>query len=281
MNDLRIVLPKKSAFSIETPDHFPKLHQLSAIVASRGGGKSVLCSSLLQAFKRVGKMDRVFLISPTIGSNKEIFEPLEIAEEDQYLEPSKESVLSVIEKVESEAKEWVAIEKKIELHRLLKQLGRDAPRDLIQKALQGGYYYQAPKSKYGHRPSLALIVDDAQGSSIYGQSTKNPFINLCLRHRHVGDGLGLSIFMLAQSYNSPSGIPRSIRQNITTLFLGRQKNLDVIEQIANELGGSIKREDFLDIFQKAIQNEHDFLCIDFAPKKEEYRFRRNLNEFLS
>lgn len=287
--DYAIKLPKKSAFTIETPPDQFKLHQLSAIVASRGSGKSVIASSLLQGLKNQGCMDRVFIISPTIASNRPIFDPLGIAEEDEYHIPCAEAVADVIRKVNEEQDEWEEYETQMKVYKILQKLLSnqkvrldDIPLEYLEMALQGGYLNRPPQSKYGHRPVLGLIIDDAQGTPLYVQSAKNPLINLLLRHRHVGRGLGISVWLLAQSYNSPSGIPRSVRQNLTSLFLGRQKNEDVVKQIAEELGGSINKEDFVKIFNKAHENDnpHDFLVIDFHPKEPHKQFRKNLNEYI-
>jgi hypothetical protein len=287
--DFQIKLPKKSAFAIETPEHQFKMHQLSAVVASRGSGKSVIVSSLLQGLKNQGCMDRVFIISPTIASNRPIFDPLGISEEDEYHQPNGESVADVIRKVNEEQDEWEEYEKNLKMYKILQKLLSnqkvrldDIPQEYLEMALQGGYLDRPPTSKYGHRPVLGLIIDDCQGTPLYVQSAKNPLINLLLRHRHVGRGLGLSVWLMAQSYNSPSGIPRSVRQNLTTLFLGRQKNEDVVKQIAEELGGSINKEGFMKIFNKCHENDnpHDFLVIDFHPKDPSKQFRKNLNEYI-
>ena len=50
------------------------------------------------------------------------------------------------------------------------------------------------------RPSPLLIIDDMSHSDIYSTSRQNPFINLCLRHRHINNGKGISIFMAAQTF---------------------------------------------------------------------------------
>ena len=287
--DFQIKLPKKSAFAIETPEDQFKMHQLSAVVASRGSGKSVIVSSLLQGLKNQGVMDRIFIISPTIASNRPIFDALGIREEDEYHVPCGDAVADVIRKVNEEQDDWEEYEAQMKIHKMLQKLLRnekvrldDIPLEYLEMALQGGFLDRPPVHKYGHRPVLGLIIDDCQGTPLYVQSAKNPLINLLLRHRHVGRGLGLSVWLMAQSYNSPSGIPRSVRQNLTTLFLGRQKNEDVVKQIAEELGGSINKENFLKIFNKAHENDnpHDFLVIDFHPKSPDKQFRKNLNEYI-
>jgi len=290
----KIKLPKKSAFTIETPEDQIKMHQLNAVCSVRGYGKGVVLSSLLQGLKRQGCLDRCFIISPTIESNRPIFSPLEINPEDEYPTGDAANILDIIKKVEQEQEEYEKYQEAFALWRILNDHSikiDDIDPKILMKALENGYFNQKPEPKYhnsqGGRPCLALIVDDCQGDKIYNASgSKNPFINLCLRHRHIGKGLGLSIFMCCQTYGGSGGIPRIIRQNITSLLLGEQKNKEVLEQIADEIGGQIEKEKFMEAYTRAVHNDrpheqnHNFMMIDFFPKSPDKMFRRNLNEFV-
>jgi len=289
-----IKLPKKSAFSIETPDDQVKMHQLQAICSVRGYGKGVILSSELQGLKRQGCLDRCFIISPTIESNRPIFDALGINPEDEYDNGDPATIKDIIRKVEEEQEEWEDYQEALMLYRILNDhnisIDRIRP-ELLMKALERGYFNKKPEPKYrnnnGGKPCLALIVDDMQGSNIYSTAgTKNPFINLSLRHRHLGKGLGLSIFMCCQTYGGAGSIPRIIRQNITSLLLGEQKNKEVLDQIAQEIGGQVDKETFFKCYESAVKNEnpleqnHNFMLIDFHPKSPEQMFRRNLNTFI-
>jgi hypothetical protein len=109
---------------------------------------------------------------------------------------------------------------------------------------------------------------------------------MLLRHRHIARGLGITIVMMVQTYAGSGGVPRIVRQNITSLLLGPQKNVEVIEQIANEVGGQIDKETFMKAYELGTHNEHpdkpnhNFLLIDFFPKSPEKMFRRNLNTYI-
>ena len=286
----KIKIPKKSAFTIDTPNDQLKLHQLMCISAQRGCGKGVILSSYLQGLKKQNCMDRIFILSPTIGSNRQIFEPLNIAEEDEYHTPEPENVNDIIKKCEQEMEDWTEYQDALKLHKLINNPNIDINKidpSLLIRALEKGYLgTDKPVSKYGHKPILGLIIDDFQGSNLYNTNPKNPFVNLCLRHRHIADGLGLSIFMCVQTYGGAGGVPRIIRQNITSLLLGSQKNRQVIEQIADEIGGQIEKEKFLQVYDIAVHNDnpeqqnHNFLLIDFNPKELNKMFRRNLNTYI-
>jgi hypothetical protein len=287
--DLDIKVPKKGAFTIETPPDQLRLHQLMCISAVRGTGKMVIGSSWFQGLKNQNCMDRIFIMSPTIESNREMLSPLGILPEDEYHNGEKESIQDIILKCEEEMDEWETYQEAVLLHKLLNDPKVDINRirpDLLLKALEKGYFSKQPKSKYGHRPILGLIVDDLQGSNIYNTNPKNPFINLLLRHRHIARGLGLTVCMMVQTYAGAGGIPRIVRQNITSLLLGPQKNEKVIEQIADEVGGQIEHDTFMKAYQIATHNDHpdkpnhNFMLIDFHPKSPEKMFRKNLNTYI-
>ena len=97
--EYKIKLPKKKAFSIETPDDQLRLHQLQAVVAGRGTGKGVILSSLLQGMKKQDVMDRIFIMSPTIDSNRPIFENLQIQEPDEYHTADPSNIVDIIKNV--------------------------------------------------------------------------------------------------------------------------------------------------------------------------------------
>ena len=288
--DLELKIPKKNAFTIETGSDQLRLHQLMCISACRGTGKMVIGSSWFQGLKHQNVMDRIFIMSPTIISNREMLAPLGIQPEDEYHGPNwTEAIQDIIQKCDEEMDLWEEYQEAILLYKLLNDPKIDINRirpDLLLKALEKGYFLKPPESKYGHRPIMGLIVDDLQGSNIYSANPKNPFINLLLRHRHIARGLGITICMMVQTYAGAGGVPRIVRQNITSLLLGPQKNQKVIEQIAEEIGGQIDHDTFMDAYNIATHNEHpdkpnhNFMMIDFHPKSPEKMFRRNLNQYI-
>ena len=80
--------PKKSAFTISTPDDVPSQHSLSIFSARRGGGKSVACTSYCKRLIDCGAMQRTIIITPTWASNKSIWAPLSIDEDVDVLSSS-------------------------------------------------------------------------------------------------------------------------------------------------------------------------------------------------
>jgi hypothetical protein len=104
--------------------------------------------------------------------------------------------------------------------------------------------------------------------------------NLCIKHRHIADGLGISIFMLVQSYCSHAGIPRPIRENCTNMLLFRINDQNQIKKLKDESDLPISDEEFSDMIHKVHQVPYNYLFIDFSPKCETKRFRNGFNEYL-
>jgi hypothetical protein len=291
--DYQIKLPKKTAFTIETPPDQFKYHQLAAICACRGYGKFVILSSHLHGLRNQGCMDRIMIISPTIESNLQFIDPLNVLEEDRYSNGEPEVIRDIIRKVNEEQDEYEQYLEALNLWNIINNPNINIDNidsNVLLKALEKGYLGKKPVPKYNNaqkgKPVISLIVDDMMGSKIFSGTHKNPFLNMCLRHRHLGKGCGLSIYMCCQAYGGTNGIPKSIRQNLTTLWLGAQKSLDKIKDVAEEIGGNFSPEDFMKAYKigTAPDNQdepnHNYLIIDFFPKSLDKSFRKNLNEYI-
>ena len=156
--------------------------------------------------------------------------------------------------------------------------------DLSQFYVNGEF--RPPQHKYnGRKPCMCLILDDAQGSMLY--SKPRAINQMTIYHRHLaqlekGGALGISLFFLVQSYKTQSGgITRAIRGNVTSMILFRNKNVKMLQEIADEIAGEIEPSKFFQVYEKAMKDKHDFLFIDLH-KKDSHpsAFRRNLDTFL-
>ena len=101
-----IVPPKKTSGKIEVPEYLPKLTGLQIWVGRRNAGKTVAATNLIKRYMDVGGVERVILVSPTYKSNAHTFAPLQIDEAEDVLEPTKDAVTKIKEKLAVEVKEW-------------------------------------------------------------------------------------------------------------------------------------------------------------------------------
>ena len=94
----------KGAFAIPTPPEYPKLHTLCLVVAKRGAGKSTAVCSLIRDLLQARLLDRVFVMSPTCGSNQALYATVRVAPDDSYDQPGDKALQAVVKKVEEEAR---------------------------------------------------------------------------------------------------------------------------------------------------------------------------------
>ena len=65
------------------------------------------------------------------------------------------------------------------------------------------------------------------------------------------------------------------------MLLFKTQALDEKLEVQSEVGGNVTLDEFLDVYDRAIQTPHDFLFIDLHKKPNHpSMFRRNMNEFL-
>tara|TARA_R100000951_G_C2595381_1_gene166405 strand:- start:585 stop:785 length:201 start_codon:yes stop_codon:yes gene_type:complete len=64
--------------------------------------------------------------------------------------------------------------------------------------------------------------------------------------------------------------------------LFKTKDKKTLDEISDEVAGEIAPEIFMDVYERAVQGEHDFLFIDLHKKPEHLSmFRRNFDTFLT
>ena len=287
INKFSTELPKKSAFTISTDIDFPKLHTLCIASGKRGGGKSVAIANLLKKAKEKNYYDRVYLITPTYNSNKEIWDIAGIEEDDVY-EPDINVLKTIIKNVESEKAEWEQFLTRKKLMKKFKKDMKETPFDKIGSRslieyLDSGFFEPKIEDEWKYKveqpPRLALIIDDCLGTDLMARRTAG-LTNLCVRHRHIADGLGLSIFMLVQSYCALGGVARAIREQCTMLMLFRINDENQIKKVKEECDLPISDEEFTSMCRYCHDIPFNFLLMDFSPKTECRRFRSGWDNYI-
>jgi hypothetical protein len=288
IKNFETLIPKKSAFTIDTPDDIFKMNTLMVLSGKRGGGKGVAITTYVKKLMDLGLTDRVILISPTFHSNMTIFEPLHINEETDVIEPTKTAVKTLVELVEKDKDEYDEyLKKKKQYEKYKKLMASDKPLwsidpSMMMEFMDMGFFEEPPKWKYpddSHPPRIFVIFDDIMGTEIMRQSSG--LVNLCIKHRHIAKGLGISLALLVQSYCAIGGIPRPIRENCTVLCLFRCKDANQVEKMGEEIGADIEVEDFIKLFEYATSIPFGFLCLDFSAKSPDKTFRSGWNNYLS
>ena len=106
-------------------------------------------------------------------------------------------------------------------------------------------------------------------------------INFCIKHRHIADGLGISVAMLVQSYCAIGGVPRPIRENTTLLLLFKCKDENQRKKIHEEIGSDVDLDKFDAMYTYATEEPFSFLTVDFNPKSPDKQYRKQFDTFLN
>jgi hypothetical protein len=296
-----IKLPKNSnAFAVETPDHLPKLHQLCIANGKRGSGKSIAITNLIRMYKEeLGSDLRCIIVSPTFGSNYKLLSDLGIDRADVFEEPDDDVPAKLIKIANDERDAFLEWR---HLNEYYNQFIKTIKGGFFDRSKMDDYmlqYYnpltnqfERPKPKYpcylkGKPPVLFTFIDDAQGSKLL--STNKKMLQLCLRHRHLGQmpppqggAVGMSLFVSTQTFKSQGGLNKAIRSNCTALICFKTQNMSELQQISEAFSGEIPVDRFFELYKQATEKPHDFLFVDLHYKKDVQPsgFRQNFDTYL-
>jgi len=281
IHGMDIKLIHKSGYSPDTPDHIPKLHSLMILNGRRNAGKTTAITNYLHILKKEGLIDRILVVTPTYESNKANWEALNIARED-VMQPTKDSIQKVLEIIKQESQDW---DTHLENKKRFKQMVESntpihqMPPIFLQALIQSGGLDPIWKYEKEVPTRLFLVLDDCLGWDIYKPTAGLTKFVQSHRHHHK---IGISVAMLTQTYcTKEAGIARPIRENCTLLCLWKIKDKNQLSRIHDEIGNDVSLEKFDSMLEYATSKDFGFLTIDFCPKKPEYAFRSQFNEYLS
>jgi hypothetical protein len=254
-----------------SPDELFKLHTLMAFIGHRGSGKTHAMVNLAKRYLDEGSFTRVFVISPTYESNP-VFHVLEVNDEDVFTDHQNAlgGISEILKKCKQDSDDYDDYEEYMKAYRKWK---RGKRLSIDEHTMLDNNNFEKPPEVIP-RPSPLLIIDDMSHSDIYSTSRQNPFINLCLRHRHINHGKGITIMMAAQTFRS--GIPLPLRQNIQQYFIWPTHDSGQLDAIYQEVANLVDEETFLKIYHQATKEPHSFLTIDTCNVPEK-QFRKNFD----
>ena len=279
-----------------TPESSFKQPCLQMIVGQRTSGKSYLTSKVLAQAKKDKTFDIIYIVTPSFNSNKAYFG--KYIDEENVFEPTRTSISEVIDRVNADRDEWenflrkkkLITKYKQDMNKKLDHINED---DLMyyyeNGLLEQNYQIEIPKWKYDKEepPKSLLILDDCLGSQAILQSSG--LTKLATLNRHVAplaenhsnrSACGLAVIILTQSYKMNNGISRVLRENVSLLTLFKNKQQKQMDAIKEELANVVDIETFNKAYEYATNEKYGNLTIDFNPKDNKYRFRKNLNELI-
>jgi hypothetical protein len=291
LKNLEINTVKSKGFAFETPPDLPSAHGVFLFCGKRQSGKTLSCVNLLEKMK----YDRIFVISPSVKSNKEYMDKLNLNPDD--IEDDVDDITCIdriLAKIDQERDDLEEYWEKLERYKKLsKQLNEGyLLNDLEDEDLLDMYNpltnnFEKPKHKYnGKIPMIAILFDDVVGSMLFTKGIRK-LNKLTIYARHIspfterGGAVGVSLFYLCQVFKATcGGISKAIRNNTTSLVLFKTKNENELRDVQQECSGEIDEATFYKMYEYATAEPHSFLFIDFHPKEPKYRFRKHWNELL-
>jgi len=300
LNEMTIKPPKSQpgASHIQVEDeNLVKMPTIMTLTGQAGKGKTTAAVSFLKKMKDNGLCDRIFLVTPTAGSNSQLWKEMElpVAEEDTWHPDSPNVVSQIREKIDDERHQYEEYQKELERYKqMIKQfkglqhVTQKAKMDAFKfvKMRQGQPDVMKPQHKWnGKIPVLWMLMDDCQGNRIF--KPNSGLSNMAIEHRHQGqfkDGgaVGLSLMVNLQNFKDRSdGCPRPVRSNSRQYCLFFTRDQKEREAVAEEAGGVTDANTLLQKWDEATAPlSPNFLFVDKNPINEQWIFRKNFDEPL-
>ena len=263
----------------------PRFYWNMMNIGSRGSGKTYTICQMIKHYEKHKIMKdgteykiRTHLISPTIQAN-EIYQSLDSLdmEKDAHDEYNDELLLSIIEDIKAEKKEY----EKYLLYKEYYEKFMKTPESKLEKLydenpeifqLLEEYEYIHPKDFKHEPPKVSIVIlDDLLGSDAFTKKTKSVLVNAMIKNHHMG----ICFAVLVQSIKA---VPKNIRLNCSVFQLASFKNKKVIlEDIYDEVSNVIGLDEFEELYDFATDKPYGSLIIDTTNGK---RFLSNLDSEL-
>jgi hypothetical protein len=221
--------------------------------------------------EKEGYINRTFLISPTAETNA-IFRNLRTLDED-YVCSDPTMFQKALKEILHKVKEGFKTYKDEAKYKVLydKHL-RGELLSITEDAALATRQYEPPKTV--PKPRCLLICDDVKGTDLFTNKRTDLMLHVVIKHRHIP----ISIIMMAQTFH---GIPRAIRLNRTVYIIFSTSDKRQLQQIYENFGNLVRKDQFYDMYRYATSKPHGFLMIDTDPKSPNHRFRSGFNELLT
>ena len=262
---------------VKVPYGLPGLHFLQCFVGGRGQGKTTALINEIAAYGAERVFDKLYMFSPTLHNDPKY----SLLKNDKYYDLktytsyTDEIFRDVLDEIKDDIAKWKEYEEDMKLWKRYKKAKRIedlSDQDVLDLYLSNFTEPEAPFRKF---PCSLLVFDDLAGNrELYRSDSKGLFNSFVILHRH----LGCSCIFLSQIFHN--AVPRQIRTNISSWVLFQNRNAGLKKQIAEELCGAVSPETFLDLWDTACKDDHDFFMIDTDSKDKKFRYRRNLNDLL-
>jgi hypothetical protein len=268
----------------DVPEGLPRVPFLAGVFGSRGAGKTTSMINLMRAYQRpcqVPVWDHIIVFTPTASKDPK-YKALEeqLSTKDTKMELIEDFSLGkfqeLITYMDRETKSYEVKKTASAAYKKWKEKNMDVTK-LKDDELLALYSYDFEvdgkvRNMYKHgRPSFLMVFDDLVGEKlVYSTHGTNLVSKFALRHRHYN----CTMIFLSQSWSN--GVPRQIRHNLSLALFFKVNSLRLKQEVAEEMCSFISEEEFIQLWDEATVDQHDYFMIDFAAAPDR-KFRKNLD----
>ena len=243
-------------------------HMTWMISGKTGSGKSTALIQMLKAYCDAGVFQKVVLVSPTASFDPKYKTlPLSAVHEDY----SDELLADIMEEQKQDMEEYEQNELDLKLYDKFMRKRRLTKAELLRLYTMLNPMteeFEKPVQTYDKLPFTAVILDDLGGTNAFKNG--NNFLNsIVCKSRHYKT----NFFVCVQH---PYQCPRALRSQCSHTMLFQSKDKKLIEELAKENCSHLTPEEFIELFQHATQQPHDFMLCDFKHNE----VRKNFDQAL-
>jgi len=264
---------------ITLPEGVPQPPILGLFVGKRGQGKSTSAVRLLGYYTNhkdeVFQKHLCFVISPTAESQPHLWNHVGIPPENIFTSTTPDECRriifdTIVPQLQKAKEDYDNDQEYLEAYSKLVKAQDLTTRQIT--ILESRHCY--PLTNPAPWPRPALLLDDLSHMKVLD---KPWFVSLCLRHRHIANGVSLSMFILCQSLHG--GLSRVVRQNCSLICLFSTHDKTCIDDLYKECSHLLDREEFEAVFSDATESFHSFLAVDLSQKNPNRVFSRDLEKW--
>ena len=250
------------------PQGLFKPHMTWMISGKTGSGKSTALIRMLKAYCDSGVFQKVVLISPTSAFDaKYKLLPLSAVHEDY----SDDLMSDIMEEQKEDLEEYEQNEEDIRLYEKFMKKKRMTKKELLRLYTMLNPLteeFDKPVQTFDKLPYMAVILDDLGGTPAFRNG--NNFLNsIVCKSRHYKS----NFFVCVQH---PYQCPRALRSQCSHTMLFSTKDKKLLEELARENCSHLTPEEFVELFQHATKEPHDFMLCDFKSNE----VRKNFDEVI-
>ena len=245
-----------------------KPHMTFMISGKTGSGKSTALIRMLKAYCDSGVFQKVILISAT-GDYDAKYKMLPLTE---IHEDYSDSLLNeIMEEQKADIDEYKQIEEDTKIYNKFMRKRKMTKKELLRLYTMLNPMteeFEKPVQTYDKMPFMGVILDDLGGTPAFKNG--NNFLNsIVCKSRHY-----LTNFFVCVQH--PYQCPRALRSQCSHVMLFATKDKKLLEELAKENCSHLTPEEFVQLFQHATNQQHDFMLCDF--KRDEVR--KNFDQVL-